>query len=136
MCTVWQSCLTIRIWVSRLWNGQKSFVWRKAFFLCLRCMKIRKYCMIQQKKVKPSGVIVALSGVEGLNASEKLRSLCPDSGLIWCSDLDFSLQAYRLRVKYFIKAPMTNEELCEGLSLLLKQRATNPKYKIQKKLNL
>lgn len=74
------------------------------------------------KETKPDGVIVALYGVAGLNASEHLRSLCPDCGLIWCSDLDFSLQAYRLRAEYFFKTPPTNEEFCEGLSLLIKRR--------------
>ena len=48
--------------------------------------------------VKPTSVVLALSGVAGLNAAEHLRSLCPNCGVIWCSDLDFSLQAFRLRV--------------------------------------
>lgn len=69
------------------------------------------------KNAKPDGVIMALYGVAGLNDTEHLRSLHPYCGLIWCSDLDFSLQAYRLRAEYFIKAPPTNAELCEGLSL-------------------
>lgn len=74
------------------------------------------------KKTKSDVVIVALYGVAGLNATEHLRSLCPDCGLIWCSDLDFSLQAYRLRAGYFFKAPPTNAELCEGLSMWIKRR--------------
>lgn len=74
------------------------------------------------KKIKPSGVIVALSGVAGLNASERFHSLCPGCGLIWCSDLDFSLHAYRLRADYFIKAPPSDEELCTGLSIWMKRR--------------
>ncbi len=75
------------------------------------------------KKGEPSGVIIALSGVAGLNAAEHLRSLCPDCGLIWCSDLDFSLHAYRLRANYFIKAPPTAEQLCEGLSIWLNRQS-------------
>lgn len=74
------------------------------------------------QNAKPDGVIMALYGVAGLNATEQLRSLCPECGLIWCSDLDFSLQAYRLRAEYFFKAPPTNEEFCEGLSLWIKRR--------------
>lgn len=84
------------------------------------------------KKVKPGGVIVALYGVAGLNASEHLRSLCPDCGLIWCSDLDFSLQAYRLRAEYFIKAPPTDAEIFEGLSLWIKRRYLHRKESITK----
>lgn len=74
------------------------------------------------KRIKPNGVIVALSGVTGLNISEQLRSLCPDCGLIWFSDLDFSLQAYRLKAEYFIKALPTELELCQGLSLWMRRR--------------
>lgn len=74
------------------------------------------------KKAKPDGVIVALYGIAGLNASEHLRSLCPDCGLIWCSDMDFSLHAYRIRAEYFIKAPPTNDKLREGLSLWIKRK--------------
>lgn len=81
------------------------------------------------KKTNPDGVIVALYGVAGLNASEHLRSLCPDCGLIWCSDLDFSLQAYRLRAEYFFKVPPTNAELCEGLSMWVKRKHLHCKEK-------
>lgn len=66
---------------------------------------------------EPSGAIVALSGVAGLNAAEHLHALCPGCGLIWCSDLDFSLHAYRLRAEYFIISPATNADLRRGLSL-------------------
>lgn len=107
--------------------GQQIVVWTKNF-----CAKQGLFPMVEQyedsedfynilKKSKPSNVIVALAGVAGLNASEHIRSLCPDCGLIWCSDLDFSLHAYHLRAEYFIKIPLTNEELCEGLSLLMKR---------------
>ncbi len=74
------------------------------------------------QNAKTDGVIMALYGVAGLNASEQLCSLCPDCGLIWCSDLDFSLQAYRLRAEYFFKAPSTEEELCKGLSVLINSK--------------
>ncbi len=122
--------------------GRQIFDWTKCFstnrglFPVIEVYKSSEQFYSIAKKAAPNVVIVALSGVAGLNASERLRSLCPECGLIWCSDLDFSLQAYRLRAKYFIKAPPTKEELCEGLSLLLKQRVMNPKYKIQKKINL
>lgn len=67
-------------------------------------------------KDPPDGVVVALPGVAGLNAMEHLRRLCPDCAVIWCSDLDFSLQAYRLNVEYFFLGVPSREELAEGFS--------------------
>lgn len=72
--------------------------------------------------VKPTSVVLALSGVAGLNAAEHLRSLCPNCGVIWCSDLDFSLQAFHLRVDYFLMEPITIERLREGLSVWFEHR--------------
>ena len=72
--------------------------------------------------VKPTSVVLALSGVAGLNAAEHLRSLCPNCGVIWCSDLDFSLQAFRLRVDYFLMEPITIERLREGLTVWFEHR--------------
>lgn len=72
--------------------------------------------------VKPTSVVLALSGVAGLNAAEHLRSLCPNCGVIWCSDLDFSLQAFRLGVDYFLMEPITIERLREGLSVWFEHR--------------
>ena len=72
--------------------------------------------------VKPTSVVLALSGVAGLNAAEHLRSLCLNCGVIWCSDLDFSLQAFRLRVDYFLMEPITIERLREGLSVWFEHR--------------
>lgn len=72
--------------------------------------------------VKPTSVVLALSGVAGLNAAEHLRSLCPNCGVIWCSDFDFSLQAFRLRVDYFLMEPITIERLREGLSVWFEHR--------------
>ena len=39
-----------------------------------------------------TNAVIALPGVDGLNAVEHLRALCPQTRVIWCSDLDFSLQ--------------------------------------------
>ena len=47
------------------------------------------------KKYMLTYAIIALPGVNGLNAAEHLRSLCPTCRIIWCSDLDFSLHAFR-----------------------------------------
>ena len=51
------------------------------------------------RKTVPAVVLLALPGVSGLNAAEHLRSLYPKCGIIWCSDLDFSLHAFRMRIE-------------------------------------
>ncbi len=76
------------------------------------------------QKSAPTNAIIAIEGVEGLNAVEHLRSFYPVCGLIWCSDLDFSLHAYRLRAEYFILMPVTDNELKNGLSVWM--RSTTP----------
>lgn len=77
------------------------------------------------RTLQPDLAVVALLGVAGLNAAEHLRALCPDCALVWCSDLDFSLQAYRLNANYFILGPPTMEELSTGLSRWLGMREVN-----------
>ena len=74
------------------------------------------------QKDAPTNAIIALSGVAGLNAVEHLRSLCPACRIIWCSDLDFSLQAFRLRADYFMLKPIDPESLRQGLSVWLKEK--------------
>jgi len=59
----------------------------------------------------PRLVILALPGVDGLNSAQELRALCPDTGLIWCCDLDFSLQAYRLEADYFFLMESLSREM-------------------------
>ncbi len=64
-----------------------------------------------------TNAVIALPGVDGLNAVEHLRALCPQTRIIWCSDLDFSLHAFRLRADYFLLEPVTEEALRQGLHL-------------------
>ena len=73
-----------------------------------------------QRRV-PSMVFLSLPGVDGLNAAEHLRSLYPRCGIIWCSDLDFSLHAFRLRVEYFFMKPVEHEKIQEGLKAWLER---------------
>ncbi len=105
-----------------LFSFTKRFCAERGLFPVIEIYEDSESFFYKAKKVAPSIVIVALSGVAGLNAVERLCSLCPDCSLIWCSDVDFSLQAYRLRAGYFFKAPPTNAELCEGLSMWIKRR--------------
>lgn len=74
------------------------------------------------EEITPTSVLIALSGVAGLNAVEHMRTLCPQCGIIWCSDLDFSLHAFRLRVEYFFKEPVEDETFAEGLAVWYERR--------------
>ena len=76
----------------------------------------------QIQMLEPTSVLLALHGVNGLNAAEHLRSLYPRCGMIWCSDLDFSLHAFRLRAEYFFMEPVEDEKFREGLSIWLERR--------------
>ena len=57
-------------------------------------------------------------------AVEHLRALCPACRIIWCSDLDFSLHAFRLRVDYFLLEPVTEEGFRRGLLVWLEGRTS------------
>ena len=59
-------------------------------------------------KNAPTNAVISLPGVDGLNAVEHLRALFPETRIIWCSELDFSLHAFRLRVDYFLLEPMVH----------------------------
>lgn len=87
----------------------------------------RFFYKAQQKQ--PEGIIIDLPGALGLNAAERLRALCPDCKLIWCSDLDFSLQAYRLHMAYFILNPVEETEIRNGLSLWFEEEGACKKRK-------
>ena len=59
-------------------------------------------------KLKQGGydlVIVSQEGVKGLDLITSARPLL--DRIIWFSDLDFALQAYRLCVSYFAMTPVT-----------------------------
>ena len=70
----------------------------------------------QIQKTVPAIVLLILPGVKGLNAAEHLRSLYPGCRIIWSSDLDFSLHAFRLRVEYFFMEPVEEQKIREGLA--------------------
>ncbi|WP_320920548.1 hypothetical protein [Eisenbergiella porci] len=56
-------------------------------------------------QAEPEVIFVAQDGVEGLNTITNMH-LAPGK-IIWFSDLDFGVQAYRLCVAYFCKKPVT-----------------------------
>lgn len=74
------------------------------------------------RKTPPANAVIALPGVDGLNAAEHLRALLPQTRIIWCSDLDFSLHAFRLRVDYFLLEPVTIEAFRQGLCVWLEEK--------------
>lgn len=76
----------------------------------------------QIQKTEPTSAVIALPGIGGLNVTEHLRSLRPDCGIIWCSDMDFSLHAFKLRIEYFILEPVSDEELQKGLAVWFDRR--------------
>ena len=78
-------------------------------------MMIRNAFFDAVRRDAPTNAVIALSGVAGLNTAEHLRSLCPACRIIWCSDLDFSLHAFRLRADYFLLKPVTDEAFRQGL---------------------
>lgn len=58
-------------------------------------------------------IIIAQNGVLGLDI---ITGLNMSSGkLIWFSDLDFAIQAYRLGVLYFNRKPITREKMIRAL---------------------
>ena len=65
----------------------------------------------------PTNAVIALPGVAGLDAVEHLHAVCPACAVIWCSDLDFSLHAFRLRVAYFLLEPVSEETFRQGLAV-------------------
>lgn len=74
------------------------------------------------RKNAPTNAVISLPGVDGLNAVEHLRALFPETRIIWCSELDFSLHAFRLRVDYFLLEPITEEAFRHGLYVWVEEK--------------
>ncbi len=106
----------------RLAGWTNAFCEEKGIFPVIEQYEDYEAFFAQIKYGKPSSVILALPGVLGLNVAEHLRSLLPDCGFIWLSDLDFSLHAYKLRAEYFMLQPVSEETMREGLSAWLEIR--------------
>ena len=84
---------------------------------CIAILTDQEQVFGRARKTVPAVVFLALPGVSGLNAAEHLRSLYPKCGIIWCSDLDFSLHAFRMRIEYFFMKPVEEQKIKEGLSI-------------------
>ena len=101
-----------RIWLCRQLG---AYLARMGYFPCLEAPEDLEGFYYTMRASPPDGVVLSMDGVAGLNAAEHLRRLCPNCALICGSDLDFSLQAYRLRADYFVQGEWTEETLSEGL---------------------
>ena len=89
----------------------------RGLFPCIRQYHEQERFFAAVREAAPMRAVIALSGVAGLNAAEHLRSLYPACRILWCSDLDFSLHAFRLRVDHFLLEPVTEEAFRQGLSV-------------------
>lgn len=69
------------------------------------------------KQSLPDVVIVAQNGVDGLNTITSARLL--SRKIIWFSDLDFGVQAYRLCVPYFSQKPVSYKKMEQALTRFL-----------------
>ena len=97
----------------------RNYCMEKNVFPLIEIYQNQEQFFAQTLKTVPTVVFLALPGVSGLNAAEHLRSLYPKCGIIWCSDLDFSLHVFRLRIEYFFMKPVEEQKIKEGLSVWL-----------------
>lgn len=99
----------------RLVKLTKQFFAEKGYFPLVEIYHDQEEFFEAMDKFIPTSVIVTLHGVAGLNAVEHLKSIYPNCRLIWCSDLDFSLHAFKIRADYFLLEPIHEEVLQESL---------------------
>lgn len=73
------------------------------------------------KQNEPDIVIIAQNGVAGLDTITSVNLLT--NRIIWFSDLDFGLQAYRLCIAYFCQKPLTYPKIERALTHCLNPTA-------------
>lgn len=91
------------------------FCAERGLFPRVDCYRGQEVFFEVARRNAPTNAVISLPGVDGLNAVEHLRALFPETRIIWCSELDFSLHAFRLRVDYFLLEPITEEAFRHGL---------------------
>ena len=99
------------------------FCAERGLFPRVDCYRGQEVFFAVTRKNAPSNAVIALPGVDGLNAVEHLRALFPETRIIWCSDLNFSLHAFRLRADYFLLEPVTEDALRQGFCSWLDKKA-------------
>lgn len=85
----------------------------KEIAICIQCCKDWQELRELLKKEEPDVVIIAQNGVEGLDIITGMKII--SGKLIWFSDLDFGLQAYRLCVSYFNMKPISYDKMAHAL---------------------
>lgn len=60
-------------------------------------------------------LMLAQEGTKGVELAAAAAEECPESPLVWLSDLDFALFSYRLEVDHFALLPGTEESLRAAL---------------------
>lgn len=73
------------------------------------------------RKEAPDVVVIAQDGVKGLDTITSAH-LSPKK-IIWFSDLDFGVQAYRLCLSWFGKKPVTYPKMKQALVTCMKEMA-------------
>lgn len=68
-------------------------------------------------------VVMLCPGDDGLALARELRAAYPRCGILWGSDRDDSLLAWRMEVDYFFLLPLTREKWDKGLRLWKQHRA-------------
>lgn len=66
------------------------------------------------RQEEPDVILIAQDGVEGLDTITNMH--LPPRKIIWFSDLDFGVQAYRLCLSWFGKKPVTYQKLEQALA--------------------
>lgn len=75
----------------------------------------------KMRQAEPDVILVAQDGVEGLDTITNMH--LPPRKIIWFSDLDFGVQAYRLCLSWFCKKPVTYQKVEQALRRCVKQEA-------------
>ena len=88
----------------------------KKIVICIQCCKDWQELRGLLKKGEPNVVIIAQNGVEGLDIITGMKIM--SGRLIWFSDLNFGLQAYRLCVSYFNMKPISYDKMAYALDYI------------------
>ena len=77
------------------------FCAERGLFPRVDCYRGQEVFFEVARKNAPTNAVISLPGVDGLNAVEHLRALFPETRIIWCSELDFSLHAFSAACRLF-----------------------------------